>query len=229
MKLTLALIDWDGTIRKGFTIRDFCIFIAKQLDGPFCIVEHINKLFDKYHTGAISHDNLAKETALVYAKYIQGRTEIEISQIISEFLPCDKKSIFGFSQELFELLKSEGIKPIVISGCLTEIISEYKEEFGLSDILGLVPQIENGVYTGNIIENPGISSIKEKLTNSISHKGNLSAISFGNSDSDLPLFHSSAINVVVNNHDLIVPGLKLSISETPDAIRLINNIIKKEF
>ena len=66
MKEKVALIDWDGTIRKGFTIKEWIKFLVTKLNrNDKSIIRSINALFLDYWNGKISHDHGFKATGTV--------------------------------------------------------------------------------------------------------------------------------------------------------------------
>jgi len=107
-------------------------------------------------------------------------------------------------------------------------LQEYNKFLGLKKVYGLELETKEGVYTGNITTNPGISLEKSKLVNEIigSHNENI-ILALGDSLSDIPLFQAAPINVVVNNATLNVTGHELHITGEITTEKILR-IIKKE-
>ncbi len=124
----IALIDWDGTIRDGYTIKEWIKFLIKNSNKKDdLILETINKMFIDYQKGILSHDQLADITAQIYADYLNGLDTTYINHLAKEFLSQDEKRLFSYSIKLFELLHNLKIQTVVISGCPSVILDLYKE------------------------------------------------------------------------------------------------------
>ena len=124
---------------------------------------------------------------------------------------------------MLSLIKNKNIDIIVISGAPSEILSIYKERLGIDDIFALQLEILDGKYNGNILINPGISDIKRKVINKLLKNSDQKVvISFGNSSSDLPLFESSPLNIIINNRNLKISNKAFYIQKDNN----VDNIIK---
>lgn len=206
----IALVDWDGTIRKGFTIKEWCSFLV-QLYGErhLNLTKAIDDLFSSYQNQGISHDQLAVETAQAYATFVAGLPTEELKYQALRFATEDSGNLFTYASGVFELLRAFNIKSFVVSGCPSIILECYKSIMDFDDFFGLCLAQENERYTGRVESNPGVSIQKKRIVTDILLPNSSAEVAFGNSVSDMPLFDMSAINVIVNNKDLEVPGHKI--------------------
>ena len=148
MNNRIALVDWDGTIRKGFTIKEWSSFLVDNIgDVNFDIIEKIDNLFSKYSDGDITHDQLADASAHAYAKYIKNTAIEDINDLAKEFITLDIDNLFAYSKELFSLLHELEIRPIIISGCPEVILNNYKRIFYLDKIYGLKLKLSGQKYS----------------------------------------------------------------------------------
>jgi hypothetical protein len=67
-----VLMDWDGTMRRGFTLLPWVEFLKNKGIFSNDTFRKINSTFNRYKTSEISHDKLCKITAILYAKGLQG-------------------------------------------------------------------------------------------------------------------------------------------------------------
>ena len=185
--------------------------------------------FSKYRDGLLSHDKLAEKSAQAYAKYLSGLSVKKVNQDANEFVKQDRHKLFSYTAEVFDLIKDFNIQPIIISGCPEIILNQYKSIFNLNDVLGLNIGHKNGSYVEHIESNPGINTEKRNVITKFYLSSNEIDMAFGNSLSDMPLFESSKINVVVNNHVLQVPGHKIAASEDSNFIASLKSLIIKIF
>lgn len=177
----------------------------------------------------MSHDKLAEKSAQAYAQYLSGLSVKKINQDANEFVKQDRHKLFSYTSEIFDFIKKFNIQPIIISGCPEIILNQYKSIFNLNDVIGLNIGHLNGYYIEHIVSNPGISTEKRNIITKFPLSSNEINMAFGNSSSDMPLFESSKINVVVNNHELQVPGHKIAASEDSNFIASLKSLIIKIF
>jgi phosphoserine phosphatase len=224
----IALIDWDGTIRRGFTIIDWLEFLAEHYKQKKNLLYEMIEKFAEYENGSLSHDELANDTAYIYSNFLKGLNSDDISILSDEFILEDKYKLFSFSIGLFEILKKYNINSIVISGCPIEILNSYKKIIGFEYVHGLKIRIEKKIYKNEIITNTGISKNKEKvIKNELLLTDKLAKLSFGNSISDMPLFNNSKVSFVVNNESIIIPSYKVDIADNNQSLILFENEIRK--
>ncbi|HEX8267688.1 MAG TPA: haloacid dehalogenase-like hydrolase [Pyrinomonadaceae bacterium] len=208
-----ALIDWDGTVRSGFTIVSWAKFLVKNKIISGQIIKDLENLFDLYSKKQLTHDQLAEHSANVYANYIQGVTVDILKGQAVLFTESDRFHLINLSFKLLDYLKDRGVTLIAISGTPLEILSQYKHLLALSYVYALELEHFDGIYTGNIISNPGISETKKRLAESLIKKDWQVIVAMGNSESDIPLFEAAQIRVIVNNSDLSIEGNNFKLND----------------
>ena len=200
----LALLDWDGTLRSGFTIKSWIAFLVKEKLFDSSVEDSLLNLFNDYLYNKLTHDELSQSTAEIYASALKGFKERDISLAATRFLYEDKNLLNSFSLPLFSFLKKYEISIAIISGAPIEVIRAYKTMFNFDEIFALECEIEDGIYSGNIKVNAGDSKEKNKVITSIAFTNKYNFyFSMGNSSSDIPLLMASPIKAIVNNKDLV--------------------------
>lgn len=201
---SLALVDWDGTIRKNFTIYSWLKFLSKKRVVDSRAMLSISGLLEKYQNKKITHDELAIETALIYAKNIDGLRVDLLHDYAVEFIKHDEDQFVKHSFDFLNLLNKSDFIICVISGAPKEIISLYAGLLPLQKIQSLEVQLSSSnIFVNNIIINPGVSSVKSKIVSEIIKNSKFNnIIALGNSKSDTPLFESAHTNIVVDNPTL---------------------------
>jgi HAD superfamily phosphoserine phosphatase-like hydrolase len=228
MKQKLAVFDWDGTIRPNFTINQWLNHLVSNMIITGDTTNQLNSLFISYEKKEINHDQLAYLSAGIYATSVKNISKDLISNQAQEFVSLDRNLLFRWSKEILSDLNKQHIDVIIISGAPLEILGEYRNVLKLNNIYGLDLEMEKGIFTGNILRNPGISSTKEILIKQIEELNNSQIVlAMGNSTSDIPLFHSAPINIIVNNSSLITNRHELHITEETST-KLILEYIKQE-
>ncbi|MBK1710527.1 haloacid dehalogenase-like hydrolase [Marichromatium gracile] len=199
-----AAVDWDGTIRKGFTIRTWMshLYQSKVIEQDF--VCQVEDLFTRHERNQINHDDLAQQTALIYANALKNKKFSEIQTQARIFIEEDKNYIFPISRRLINHLASNGVEITIISGAPIEVISQYQDSLPIKSIYGLKLKISGAKYTGSIQSNPGSSKEKKDILFKHFNKPPIE-LALGNSASDIPLFKNANKRIVVDNPS-ILPG-----------------------
>jgi phosphoserine phosphatase len=220
----IALLDWDGTLRRDFTIRTWIKFLVGQGILPDKSIEDIEGVFAPLFKGNISHDEASYRTAAIYAFYLKGRSKAEIMRMASLFFEEDTQHLCSFSLALFSCLAQNSIQKMVISGAPVEILQEYQRIIPIEYIHALELQVVEGVFTGKVLANSGTAQEKHLIVDHLSksHMYNI-VLAAGNSSSDLPLLDAAPANIIVNNSGLKTNAKCLYLScDDADVSRMLN-------
>lgn len=185
-----AVLDWDNTIRKGFTLFSWMDFLYKEKFLDTKVRSNISSVQNQYSKKQINHDEYAKKACEIYSYAMKGVSEESRSRLVKRYIQYDKRSLMPFSQALFNYMNSYNIRPIIISGAPQYILEEYKDMFGLDNIFAFSEEYIGGLCTGGVAYNYGVGKRKtvEKLYDVFGVKP---LIGFGDSYSDIPLFEMS--------------------------------------
>lgn len=231
MSKRVALIDWDGTIRKDFTIRTWAPFLANIGIVSRRIITDLEKLFTFYSEGRISHNDLAKGSALIYAASLKNIAQEEINRCASLFFELDRKHLFAASFQLLSYLSQKGIDIVIISGAPSEVLSKYKEMLSLDMVYGLQLEVKDGFYTGRTKMNPGTSFTKGQLIKRfLETRDHIEIVlAMGNSSSDMPLFSVAPVSIVVNNPAIKTTKKVFHLLPNSGSKKLIRQLEKEVF
>jgi phosphoserine phosphatase len=201
----IAILDWDGTLRRGFTIADWCKYLCGRGLLRLVVLEQLGTQFEAYSTGTMSHDELAFASAEIVANGLRGLSVEEVAAATKGFIDTDQGSIFRFGIDALSNLAQLGYSAYLVSGAPGSVVKSYTFPVELPlDFHCLEFISASGIYTGGLVSNPGISSIKKTIVDDImSHieKGRF-VVAVGNSESDLPLFQYADVGLVIDNKDL---------------------------
>lgn len=229
IKSKVALLDWDGTIRKGFTLPNWVEFLVDHGVFTNTIIDDIKRLFGQFYKGKISHDQLSSRTSKVYSRYLEGHRKESIMGFAYKFVNEDQKYLYPFSYTLFSIFREKLIQPIVISGAPIEVLFHYANKFYIKELYGLELEVENGLYTCNIKQNHGVAKAKEFIVNRIIKDSDCEIVlSIGNSSSDKPLFNAAYVSIIVDNPTLQTKGKSFHISSENTEILELLEFLEKE-
>jgi len=200
----IILLDWDGTVRPGFTILDWVRFLATRHVVAQRLVENIEGLLDAWSRGEIDYDTLAVSSAESYALGLKGLRVSSIVKQAESFHQEDRMRIWSAMGSILRYFKAGCLETIVISGAPAHILSLYQREYGFSSIYALQIGECGGRLDGVVESNPGCYSGKEDAVRQILALPTSRVIAaFGNSKGDQPMFAASKISVVVGAPTLL--------------------------
>lgn len=190
-----ALLDWDNTIRNGYTLFSLIdYFVENKIITPN-IKTQVDFYFSEYRSGNMSHDCLAEKACNVFAASLCGLREETINNAIVQFVEKDKKQLFSFSSTIFSVLRQHNILPIIVSGAPTTVIKQYRR-FQIHTIYGFSMETKDGIYTGEVLSNYGYNKklIASKI---IAQMQRPPEIAFGDSLSDYDMLTMSKKSVII--------------------------------
>jgi len=221
----LALLDWDGTFREGWTLLDWVPFLVRHRVLEPSTHQRLNAIFDSYLEGQIDHDELAASAGEVYALGVAGASAGAISSLVSAYLEEDRRHLYRFVPDLCKLLRVHGLELAVITGAPMAVVSAYTAELGISHCHGLELSVAEGHFTGAIVLNPGLSTVKRELIASFGERGAVIVFAIGDSTSDTPLFQAATAGVIVGNKLAVVPRrLQIRIAPHEEATSTLEQI-----
>lgn len=192
-----VLLDWDGSVRPGFTLLRWVYFLAEKSVIDRGSLLDIASKFDEYEKSAMDHDALCQVSAVLYARSMSGHHHSAITYLLDEFMFDDQLHLYRFAPTLLATLREHSFVIIVISGAPAEIVERHATAFGVHRVFGLELTINaDGVYTGRVHANPGVRSSKAAHVNRLSREFDI-VLAIGNSPSDLPMLISAGHGLVV--------------------------------
>lgn len=221
----IALLDWDGTLRRGFTIIPWMEYLADFDMIASDYIAALANVFIRYEAGDISHDQTAIDAGIVYAKALNGRDVSSIREHALKYVrEVDREDIFPWTFSLFKGLHGRGIMPWIVSGGPREVIEVYAEkQLAPCIVHAMSPEVADWsagqVYTGRISHNPGIGIEKERIVLSAMQQGTI-CLGAGNSRSDLPLLRAAQVQLSVDAPTLHGSAMQLS-SEIPTSLDIM--------
>lgn len=229
MTTKIALFDWDGTIRRDFTINTWIEFLTQYRIVTEDTIKMIKDLFAVYSKRQLSHDQLSDSTANIYALSLKNYENNYIYKLADQFFIEDQKLLFSFSEMVFSFLRDNDIEVIVISGAPIEVLSQYQRRFYFREIYALESQIEYGKYTGKVKQNTGTSQAKKDIINQLLNSKKYKVVlAAGNSESDIPLFDAAPNNIIVNNSKLMTNKKSFYLNDNNNESSKLLTFLKEE-
>lgn len=189
----VVLVDWDNTLRAGFTVVPWTQFLESS--GLFGGASRLREMLESFNPASDDYDAFCERMALAYAAGLVGRSQADVLEAAKAFVKADN-SIFNFARHLLAYLEGEGFSVIVISGAPDELMHEYAEAVGFSLAGTLQLETASGSYTGEVLHNSGLSERKAQAVRAIAEHRSV-AMAFGDSTADFPLFDAASVGFLV--------------------------------
>lgn len=204
-----ALLDWDNTLREGFTITSWTKYLCDKSvikKDAYC---RLMNQFELYQTRKSSYEQLANTTTGIYAQALAGTELCTIEKMAYHFCQEDE-AVFQFVNKLFKFFNRSNIDTIIVSGSPQVILLQYAKRFGISEVYGMDIEVIDGRYTGTVKQDYGAE--KAHVVQEICYGRNSKPlIAFGDSASDKPLlevakygyfFDRKKEMIVLNGHEI---------------------------
>ncbi|MGH3855671.1 MAG: HAD family hydrolase [Pseudonocardiaceae bacterium] len=197
----IALLDWDNTLRPGFTMPEWTDFLS--LRGQFRRFMHleIERKFKEYLNGKITYGQLSNAVVDLYGAGLEGQMVDEVMESAREFVYTDKEKVFPFVDPLIAFFREAGVSTYIVSGCPSSALVAYGEILRWDRSYGIDVDTEDGRYTGNIPVNMASLAGKRDVVKTLAASHDV-WVAAGDSDSDHALFDRSYVAIVVDNADL---------------------------
>lgn len=193
-----ALLDWDNTVRKGYTLYSWVDYLHKCNIIDTQLQENLVDLKYRYIKKKITHDQYAERACAEYAKAMRGKRIGVVDEIMTDYMKIDQKQIFSYIYELLSRLVQENIDVIVISGAPSRILEQYKQKFCLKKIYAFKEEVKEGKFTGKVTCNYGLNKYK-KVRELIQSYEAYPFLALGDSSSDIPMLDNSKYSICVGN------------------------------
>src|SRR5450830_1465461 len=199
-----------GLIIQGFTpplrLSDFKL-IAFDMDSTLINIECVDEIADavgrKREVAAITEAAMQgritdyKESLRQRVALLQGVTEVQMNQIYQERMQFNPGAF-----ELVAACKTAGLKVLLVSGGFTHFTDRVAQRLGIDYTRANVLQIENGVLTGRMVDQPwgdicdGAEKRKMLLeTCALLGIAPKQAIAVGDGANDLPMMREAGLSV----------------------------------
>ena len=200
MEHALALLDWDGTLRPGFTILDWTDFLVERAVVDPAVSASIQSLVARYRAGDLGYEQLATQSGSALASGLGGVATNLVHRLAGVFAQRDAPRLQPFTSALIDLLERHRARVVVISGAPEEPLQAHGKRLGISVVRGLRLEARTGIYTGRVAENPGTGNAKQVLIHQLLASGAMPVLlAMGDSVADLPLFAVARVRVVMGD------------------------------
>ncbi len=210
----VALLDWDGSLHRGLTLRSWTRYLCERHLLPQTIATQIETRFAAYDEGDLPYRRLAVETPELYARGLEGVRQEELRAHARSYVERDDaRALFPFSRLLLESLVEREIETVVISGSPIETLAVHQERLPIRRQWGITVAVSNGLYTGELELNPAEQTAKEHIISATLDDARV-LLAIGDSEADVPMLEIAEARIVVGN-DALFSGDKATLHLSP--------------
>ncbi len=189
---SLCICDWDGTLRPGFLIVDWVLYLSKKLSVPSVRHHQLLTFVERYRANEISYESFANAAIEVYAKVLSGLNCQDVRELSDAFVIEDSRNLFPSSRPLLTAIKERGYKIVVISGAPLIPLLSYSKLLRIDHTFAVDAACnQNGFFEDRIIKNYALPQNKQRIINELISRGFEIAMAFGDSASDKPLLDAA--------------------------------------
>ena len=214
-----AFLDWDGTLREGFTINDWGSFLAQHGEFDIEAAHDIRARFNRFSEGATSYAKLSKAVPRVYANGLRGRSTSRTNELADEFVKMDFDRLFSATVTLLNMLESNRIRIVVISGSPQPVLEAYARELPLNEVHGVTVGKSKGRWNGELKNNPATTQAKREIVAKLIERYR-PLLALGDSEADEPLFNAAQHWFRMDPNAVLAPaaGATRAQSVKPDSV-----------
>lgn len=217
-----AVLDFDGTLRSGYTISAWLKFIQNSFELGYDFLSEFDELLKAYQKKNILYEELVVYAGEIYADACLGIHHNKLEALAEEFVKEDTLNIFPYTSELFEAFRESETSVFVVSGAPELPLKAYSKYLGIDEIFGLrLATTNDGECNGNIKINFGTANNKYSVVSNLAKQFTIS-VAIGDAESDWPILKHAKHNFNVGNMPIdLHDGRILTPSHHTDVIRKI--------
>jgi len=212
--MQVALLDWDNTIHRGYTIYSLANFLLEHELVSVTLIQRFKELETQYLHKNINYAEYTERTCESFAQALAGRSYKAYKDAIAAYRPISESALFEYAYPLFELLNKYSIQTYLISGAPFDVLETYAEPFNLKGIFAFQLETQGDVLTGRVACNYGLN--KERMLNHpiLLSPNVVHLLSMGDAVADIPLLDNSLIPIVAGDQPLALKSSSLSLTFT---------------
>lgn len=218
----IALLDWDNTLHSGFTMTRWANFLSERGLFPAVMAAEISTLAQEYAAGTLPYIRLTEELPALYAEGLAGQDKVKVDLATESFLRIDHEGIYPFVRPLLGILRTLGLRIVVVSGCPAEPLTAYQSVLGIDDVYALTVAHSSHLYLNHISLNPTTGPGKQAVVDGLMAEDASIVFAIGDSSADLPLLDAAAYKVVVDNPSLVPQGANVGHLAARDGLTSID-------
>ncbi|MFD2329086.1 HAD family hydrolase [Cohnella sp. GCM10020058] len=192
-----ALLDWDNTIHRGYTIYGLTDHLVEKGIVAYGIHPILERIKEAYRLQEISYADYTLQTCETFAEALAGCSLEAYRAGVASFVSENARHLFDEAEPLFTLLRRYQIEVYLVSGAPAEVLRAYAERFGFSGLFGFELEERDGTLTGKVACNYGVDKARVLQLPTFQAPGAVHVLSMGDAVADVPLLDHGRVAVIV--------------------------------
>lgn len=191
MSDTICLSDWDGTLRRGYVVRDWMEYLLGHGIVSKNSVARMLSYFDQYEGNRIQYPEMAEMIVRTYAESLCGQHAKHLEGMAREFVARDE-GIFEFATPLISYLRDAKIDIVIVTGAPAVVVRHFAHRLNIKSYHALELATDNaGVFVGKVAANTALKEQKQIIVDEFKKRPAKIVLALGDSSSDEPLFDAA--------------------------------------
>lgn len=218
-------MDWDNTLRRGWTIRDWSLHLGDQNLVTSGTVDHVEDVLRRYSEGRCNYTEMANSVLKAFAEGLRGQSVSAVAAQAPVFIKRDQANFYPFATEILNELRARGLSLIVVSGAPQEVLDAAAQEYGFAKVRGSVFDVRDGEYVGTVCQNRATVQGKRAVLAPLLGD-RVAVLAIGDSEADMPLLERARLKIIVGDRELAetVPGSLFIEPQSPEIAPLLNAV-----
>lgn len=195
------LLDWDGALRRGFLISDWAQFLASRKLFNTEVLRLLLQELTFFYEGKAAYDHIVVSIPTLYALGLEGQDVDAHEAIADEYIKSADflDAITRPACYIFDLIGAlPNVASYIISGGPGSVLAPFARKVGITEVYAVESEIQNGVFTGLLVDNPATLDRKKELV-SLVRTRQFILLAAGDSESDRPMLDAAQYRVTFGN------------------------------
>lgn len=152
-KQRVAVFDIDGTIFRSSLQRELIMALVRYGVFPEIVRKELEHDYFAWVNREGFYEDYIMQVVHSYEKRITGISVDDVQRVSQIVIGQQKNRVYTYTRQLIESLRKTH-RLVAISGSPIEIVNEFNKFWKFDAVFGMVFQIHDGRYTGEVLDLP---------------------------------------------------------------------------
>jgi len=154
----LAIFDIDGTIFRSSLQRELIMSLVKYGVFPPIVRKELESAYFSWVDRKGNYEDYIMQVVRSYERRIAGVNVDDVRRVARLVIQNQKNRVYTYTRELIRKLKPK-FNLLAISGSPMEIVKEFNRYWKFDAVYGMVFEIKDGRYTGEVLDIPLVNKL----------------------------------------------------------------------
>lgn len=152
-KRKVAVFDIDGTIFRSSLQRELIMSLVRYGVFPEIVKKELEQDYFAWVNREGFYEDYIEQVVRSYERRITGVAVDDVRRVAKLVIDQQKNRVYTYTRELIQKLRPTH-RLVAISGSPIEIVNEFNRYWKFDAVYGMVFQVHDGRYTGDVLELP---------------------------------------------------------------------------